>query len=289
MDERALLREVKEILGNDCCLDDCAIIPQGDQFLVATTDMLHRSSDFPPEMTGWQVGWMSIAVTLSDIAAMAARPKFLLLAVGLDDPARLREVMRGARDCAARYGAALVGGDLDHHQELTLVSTGVGTVDKDKITRRTGSKPGDLIAITGIPGQAQAALAGYRQYQSFLFEPHPLVEEGEALGRAGISAMIDTSDGLVLSLYDLLDANRCGFEIYRERIPHPKEVDDVTKAMEMALFGGGDFQLLFTCPEDRMPIPTVQYTVIGRAIQAHSVLLDGAPLEKRGYEHQWPD
>jgi thiamine-monophosphate kinase len=288
MDERDLLGEVMEVLGKDCCLDDCAVIPWGEGFLVATTDMLHRSTDFPEAMSDWQIGWMATAVTLSDIASMAAQPAFLLLAVGLDRPDRLREIMRGARDCAARYGTSLVGGDLDHHNELTLVSTGVGVVDREGIVRRSGSHPGDLIAVTGVPGRAQAALEGVRRHERCLFEPRPRVEEGRALGKAGVSAMIDTSDGIALSLYDLLAANPCGYEIHEGLVPLPEEVEDHGKALDMALFGGGDYQLLFTCPAERMPIQNVSYTVIGEAIPSHEVLIDGRPLGKRGYQHVWP-
>ena len=99
MDERALLQEVYTIIGKEHCLDDCAVIPCGEQLLVATTDMLHETTDFPAGMTDWQIGWMSAAVTLSDIASMGATPSILLLAVGLDDPSRLGEIIRGARDC----------------------------------------------------------------------------------------------------------------------------------------------------------------------------------------------
>ncbi len=287
MDERSLLAEVMEVLGRDCCLDDCAVIPWGDRFLVATTDMLHQTSDFPEAMSDWQVGWMASAVTLSDIASMAAKPVFLLLAVGLDRPERLRDIMRGARDCAARYGAKLVGGDLDHHRELTLVSTGVGTVGRDSIVRRSGSNPGDLIAVTGVPGRAQAALEGIRRHEPCLFEPRPLVEEGQVLGKAGITAMIDTSDGISLSLYDLLAANPFGYEIHAEKVPLPEEVEDHGKALDMALFGGGDYQLLFTCPSERMPVRNISSTVIGEVISTHEVLIDGRPLEMRGYQHFW--
>ena len=118
MDERALLSVVREVIGREQTLDDCAVMPFGESWLVATTDMLHMKTDFPREMSDWQIGWMSAAVSLSDIAAMGACPWFLLLATGLDRPERLRGILSGARDCCLRYGAGFVGGDLDHHDEL---------------------------------------------------------------------------------------------------------------------------------------------------------------------------
>ena len=85
MDDRELLESIIDLVG-DRARDDCAVIPMGDVFLVATTDMLHRKTDFPEGMTDWQCGWMAVSVTLSDIAAMGAAPQSILLAVGLDRP-----------------------------------------------------------------------------------------------------------------------------------------------------------------------------------------------------------
>jgi len=84
------------VVGKEKCHDDCAEFTCGTQVMVATTDMLHRSTDFVPGMTDWQAGWMSAAVTLSDIASMGAAPKYLLIAVGLDDYKSLEPVMQGA-------------------------------------------------------------------------------------------------------------------------------------------------------------------------------------------------
>ncbi len=223
MDERALKEVVREIVGTAQTLDDCAVFPCGGGFLVATTDMLHETTDFPRGMTDWQIGWMSAAVTLSDIAAMGARPAFLLLAVGLDKGERIREILLGAKACCDFCGAALAGGDLDAHQELTIVSSGIGFAEGGVVIRRRGAVPGDLICITGPLGRAQAALDGYRHYERYLLEPIPRVREGEHLASAGITSMMDISDGLVLSLYDLLDANECGYAIDSARLPLLKE------------------------------------------------------------------
>ena len=209
MDDRELLTVVMGIVGKENCLDDCAVVPCGDQLMVVTTDMLHRTTDFVEGMSDWQIGWMSAAVTLSDIASMGAEPKYLLIAVGLDTWQHLAGVMQGAQDCCTKFGAAIIGGDIDHHGELTVVTTGLGLVDKHHLVHRAGAQPGDLVCITGIPGQAQAWLDGYVQYEKALFEPQPRVKEGQHLGRAGASAMMDDSDGIALSLYDLVSVNEC--------------------------------------------------------------------------------
>ncbi|RXE57138.1 thiamine-monophosphate kinase [Methanoculleus taiwanensis] len=286
MDDRDLLTRVQAVIGHAQTLDDCAVLPHGGEYLVATTDMLHETTDFPCGMTGWQIGWMSVAVTLSDIAAMGASPTAVLLAVGLDDPERLLSIMEGANDCCTTYGAELAGGDLDAHRELTIVSTGLGHVAPEHLVRRKGARPGDVVAITGTLGEAQAALEGYGQHRQALLEPQPRLREGIALGRAGATAMMDISDGLALSLYDMVAANGCGFAIDTDRLPLPAGVPE-GEARELALHGGGDFELLFTCPKELLPVPDVEATIIGRVTAEPVVLASGRVLERRGYQHRW--
>lgn len=286
MDDRELLNVVMGIVGKEKCLDDCAEVPCGDQVMVVTTDMLHRTTDFVEGMSTWQMGWMSAAVTLSDIASMGAEPKYLLIAVGLDAWQDLAGVMQGAQDCCLTFGAAIIGGDIDRHGELTVVTTGFGLVDKSHIARRRGAQPGDLVCITGIPGQAQAYLDGYREYNKALFEPQPRVKAGQLLARGGVSAMMDDSDGVALSLYDLISVNDCGFSLDSAKLPVPSGIP-ADQARELALYGGGDYELIFTLPPHRHPVDGVAYTVIGSVTRKKAVLIDGIPVEKRGYQHRW--
>ena len=153
------------IVGRENCSDDCAVLPCGDQVMVITTDMLHRTTEFVPGMTDWQAGWMSAAVTLSDIASMGAAPKYLLIAVGLDDWKSLEGVMRGAKDCCTQFGAVIIGGDIDRHDELTVVTTGLGLVDGEFLVRRTGARLRRSHLYHRTPGQAQAWLDGYHQFE----------------------------------------------------------------------------------------------------------------------------
>ncbi|MDN7026143.1 thiamine-phosphate kinase [Methanoculleus sp. FWC-SCC1] len=286
MDDRDLLARVQAVIGREQTLDDCAVLPLGGEYLVATTDMLHETTDFPRGMTPWQMGWMAVAVTISDIAAMGADPRAVLLAIGLDDAERLLPIMEGAHDCCRAFGAELAGGDLDAHTELTIVSSGIGTVSPEHLVRRRGARPGDVVAVTGRLGEAQAALAGYDHLTLRLLEPQPRVAAGRALGRAGATAMMDISDGLALSLYDLQAAGGYGFAVDTRRLPLPAGVPE-KEGCEFALYGGGDFELLFTCPEDILPVPGVEAVVVGRVIEEPRVLADGAVLERRGYQHRW--
>jgi len=286
MDDRELLKTVMGIVGEENCRDDCAVIPCGDQAMVVTTDMLHKTTDFVDGMTDWQIGWMSAAVTLSDIASMGAAPKYVFTAVGLSRWEQLSGVMQGAQDCCRKYGAAVIGGDIDRHNELTIVTTGLGFTDWKHLVRRSGARPGDLVCVTGIPGQAQAWLDGYRQFEKALFEPQPRVEEGRKLALAGVTAMMDDSDGIALSLYDLFSVNSCGFSLDPALLPHLPGIP-ASQATELSLYGGGDYELIFTIPPDKYPVAGVPSTVIGKVIDEKQVISGGKPLEKRGYQHRW--
>jgi thiamine-monophosphate kinase len=287
VDDRDLLESIIDLVG-DRARDDCAVLPLGEIILVATTDMLHTKTDFLEGMTDWQCGWMAIAVTLSDIASMGAVPRYLLLAVGLDRPERLRPLMEGAKACCDRYHAELVGGDIDSHDELTLVSTGLGTVEPEHLVRRKGSRAGDLICVSGVLGRAQAAIEGYTRYRKVLFEPQPRVTEGQILGRSGATSMMDISDGLALSLHDLTLANPCGYRITSAMIPVIEDIP-YEKALELALYGGGDYELLFTIPGERLPLDGMTYHVIGHVVGEPGAFLNGIPLERRGYQHRWKE
>ena len=286
MDDRELLKTVMAIIGEENCRDDCAMLPCGDHVMVATTDMLHKTTDFVDGMTDWQIGWMSAAVTISDIASMGAAPKYVLIAVGLSRWEQLAGIMQGAQDCSKKFGAAIIGGDIDHHDELTVVTTGLGLVDRAHLVQRTGARPGDLVCITGSPGQAQAWLDGYKQFEKALFEPQPRVAEGQVLARGGVTAMMDDSDGIALSLYDLMSVNACGFSIDSEKLPLPPGIPEVPGAGTGAVRRRGLRADLHPAP-GTVPGAWRALQVIGRAIPEKAVLAEGKPVEKRGYQHRW--
>lgn len=286
MDERSLIRSLVPVLGAAATADDCATIRHGGEWLVLSTDMLHETTDFPVGMTDREIGWMAAAVTISDIAAMGARPVALLLATGLDRPERLAGITAGALECCRAYGCDLAGGDTDAHTELTIVSTGLGTAARP--VRRSGARPGDLICVTGYLGGAQAALSGHDRFWERLIAPRPRVAAGLALNGAGATAMMDISDGLALTLHDMLAVNECGVAVETGRLPLPVGVP-MDEGREFALYGGGDFELLFTIPPERFPVEGVDATAIGRVVAEHGVWADGAPLPARGYMHRWKE
>ena len=166
------------------------------------------------------------------------------------------------------------------------MTTGLGLVDRVHLVQRTGARPGDLVCITGTPGQAQAWLDGYKQFEKALFEPQPRVAEGQLLARGGVSAMMDDSDGIALSLYDLMSVNACGFSLDSDKLPLPAGIPGSPGAGTGTLRRRGLRVDLHPAPE-QYPVAGVPCTVIGKAIPEKAVLVDGKPVEKRGYQHRW--
>ncbi len=272
--------------------DDAAVIPFQGTNLVFTTDMLHRTTDFPPGASPHAIGWRGIAVSLSDLAAMGAHPLGVLLALGDPDlSARLVQgVLDGALACCAAVGTALIGGDIDRHSELTLVSSAVGEVPHPVL--RKGAGVGDAVCVTGALGRTQAALRLYEEGKNgqadALFAFPPRVEWGTLLAPHATS-MIDISDGLARSLHLLAQESGVGLSIEESRLPISPEAARIIPIEERRaaiLFGGEDYELLFTVPKDGLAAlpPGVRFSVIGE-VTPGEVLLDGQELPDRGYEH----
>ena len=309
--ERALVRLIAELIDCNAALcagvDDCAAIAFNDRYLVVTTDMLHKKTHFPREMTGYQVGWMAAAASLSDIAAMGAAPIGVTMAIGVPrdtDVEFVLDVVRGSNACCKRNETMLLGGDTDEHDELTLVGTAMGSVRKDKMLTRRGAAPGDVVCITGDLGLAAAGvrmlLEDKRVDESLreqalkkLFEPEPRIAYGQQLAESyAVTSLIDTSDGLSISLYELSKASACGFSIQSERLPisdAAKAVsDDLWDQLMLSVYRGGDYELLFTARRERLAHISVPYSVIGEVTTSEMRLEVGGigyELKAEGYEH----
>jgi len=284
------------------------VLEDGGDYLVVTTDMLHRTTDFPREMSGEDVGWMSVAVSLSDVASMGARPIGVVVAMGLPGDTAVDFIdglARGMRDCAKTYGTDIVGGDTDQHAELTLVTTALGRVKKDKLKLRSGARVGDLLCVTGYlgtPAAAYKALIEGREAPEKdkkvlierFFRPKPRVEEGMRLSNyKEVTAMMDVSDGLGKSVYELSNASKVGFLVDADRLPLLEATRRLAKSREelldMAVCFGGEFELLFTLdPSGLDKVKDVDFTVIGRTVEAGLTLDDRGsmkPITCKGYEH----
>ena len=288
--------------------DDCAVIDiSNEECLVVTTDMLHRTTDFPPQMSPWQIGWMAAAVNLSDVASMGARPVGILSALGFPantDVGFVEEIARGMADCAKACSTTVIGGDIDTHDELTITGTAIGRAKKSELLTRNGAQVGDKVCVTGYVGSAGAALraveTGTEVSDSILcalFEPIPQTDAAQKLaGSRAVTSMMDVSDGLAMSLHDLADAGKVGFKIYEDALPIADEVrafvGSTDGALELALYTGGDFGLLFTVRSDMVEAArgvcdlSVIGDVVGRGDGVIVELVGGLVevVNRKGYE-----
>ena len=309
--EKAMVRSIASMLSSSAPLgpgDDAAAIDFGDRYIVISTDMLWETTHFHPRMTWRQKGWMAAAVNLSDIAAMGAQPLGFLMAMGLPadlDENYVREMVQGAVDCCDSYGTDYLGGDTKECSELVLTGTSLGSTPKKGLLTRKGARHGDLLMMTGTAGLASAGLLALEhdvaseKAVKALFEPQPRIKEGTLLSSTGkVTSCMDTSDGLSMSLHELGEASGVSFEVSASDLPIDAEVRRIAKVtkqdpLEIALHGGGDYQLLFTIDpkglDDVLAVLGDDARVIGHCVEGKkNVLKRGrsvTELEPKGYEH----
>jgi thiamine-monophosphate kinase len=247
--------------------DDAALLrARAGEDLVATIDAVVEGVHFR-----WGVddpaalGWRALAASLSDLAAMGARPLGCLLALaapGALPLARLDGVLRGMLAAARDYGCPLAGGNVTRARETSLTVTALGAVRRGRALSRRGARAGDRILVTGALGGAALARAGAARGRGRVrHRPRPRLAAGLALGRLhGIGACIDVSDGLEADLAHLLDA--AGRPLHAEldpaRVPVPRGLRRACARLgldpaALALGGGEDYELLFTARPAALP------------------------------------
>jgi thiamine-monophosphate kinase len=237
--------------------DDAAVVRPGSGDVVLTTDALVEGSHFERSLTSARdLGYKSVQVNVSDVAAMAGSPRYALCALTLSDevdPSWTMELLGGMREACAEHGARLVGGNLARGSEVTVAVTVMGEVAPGRAVRRSGARVGDRVVVTGSLGAAAAGLRASRrgapwssdERDAILRYARPTARVGEAavLAQRGARAMIDVSDGLALDLSRLCEASGAGARIDLDAVPvHP------AATLDDALGGGEDYALLATLP-----------------------------------------
>ncbi|MFB3738799.1 MAG: thiamine-phosphate kinase [Candidatus Velamenicoccus archaeovorus] len=251
--------------------DDAAVVAAGSGSTVLTTDMLiegvhfERSSISPREL-----GAKSIVVNVSDVAAMAGSPRYALASIGVSDDVDAKwvvELAGGMRAACDEYALSLVGGDTNRAGTVVISVTVVGEVASGRAVTRSGARPGDLVVVTGSLGAAAGGLALSRRpageaaralsapwgraLLDALVRPVARVGEGQTLGQAGATAMMDLSDGLAKDLSRLCAESGVGVRLDLASIPVAAPLREGAAALgvdplELALSGGEDYELLAT-------------------------------------------
>lgn len=238
--------------------DDCAVLPIGkDESLVFTADMLVEGVHFLRHATSAaELGRKSLAVNLSDVASMGARPVATLLSLSLPADATgewAEEFMQGYHSLSEAFGVALIGGDTTSSKNgVTINVTAIGRAPSVNLKRRSAAQAGDIIFTAGELGASGAGLrdilAGRLDTPLAAIHraPRPQVAEGIWLGaRPEVHAMMDISDGIASDLRHILERSDQGAEVDLEQIPVAPGAD-----LRTAVCAGEDYKLLFTASAD---------------------------------------
>ncbi len=302
--------------------DDAAVVEPGTGEQVLTTDMLVEGVHFDRRLVSARdLGYKAIVVNVSDVAAMAASPRYALVGLALTaevEASWVIELYGGMRTACDEYALTLVGGDLDRAEEVVVAVMVVGEVAPGRAVRRSGARVGDRLVVTGSLGAAAGGLALSRSHPSRLGEalgsewgrrlldahrrPVARVGEAQTLAQAGATAMIDLSDGLAKDLSRLCAESGVGARVDLASVPVAEALGPAERALgvvplELALSGGEDYELLATLDASavdgaRLELHDrygVTITDIGAIIEEGLIAVDPdgreSPLEPKGWDH----
>lgn len=285
--------------------DDAGAIKIGEEWLVATNDMLVGTTDVPEIMTPEQVGFKVVTMNVSDLAAMGAKPLGFLFSLGVPrnfDMEYLERVAKGIARASTFYNIPILSADTN--EACDLIIDGIALGKTERLLLRSNAKPGDLVCVTGDIGRALAGLKMYFEnlnigeriqkvlYEKFL-KPKARIREGQILSKYA-NAAIDISDGMSKELHLIAEMSDVRIVIDSEKLPIRREVFEVAEILaldpiEIALASGEEFELIFTIPEEHLSKIDFDFTVIGKVEKGEGVYLKRKnKLEKMpilGWEH----
>jgi thiamine-monophosphate kinase len=277
-------------IGDDAAVLQSRVTGRGSRvYTLITTDALIENVHF--KRTGlsfFALGQKALAANISDIAAMGGWPTHALVTVGLPESLsveKIEEFYRGLNSLAKKYKIDIVGGDtVASPKELVISITLLGEVETKNLLLRSSAKPGDFICVTGKFGGPAS-----QGYDPRLGTRDTRLKEARSIAKARLAtAMIDSSDGLVRSVLELCKASKVGARIFEDCVPVAKGA-----TLEQALYGGEEYELVFTVPKSKVPSPKskVKMAIVGEIVGAKQgvKLVDKhdkiKPLKSGGYEH----
>ncbi len=303
----------KQVPDNSIVLgigDDAAVINiPADKQLVVSTDTLVSNIHFHPTDKAEDIGYKTLAVNLSDMAAMGAEPKWVSMSLTLPEINQnwLKAFSEGFFELANEHSLTLIGGDLCRGS-LSVSIHIQGLVSKNKYVTRSGARVGDNIYVTGTLGDAAAALklmhggessSDHQYLKNRLLRPTARVEAGLQL--AGfVKSMIDLSDGLIQDLSHIIRGSAVGAEIFVDQIPLSESIKKLfayEEALSLALNAGDDYELCFTAPEETGNFISKLFESLNCPVSKIGIISDGNEiklikngdpdfkLKSSGYQH----
>ena len=290
---------VRYIIANskDITPDDTAVTELTDSNLISTCDMLIQSRHFPENMSYFDMGFKSVTVNVSDLAAMGAEPLGFLLSIAIPkdlDVDSFKQIIEGVLSACNYYSIPLIGGDTNEAYEIIISGTALGLAESPLM--KDTYEIGDLIAVTGDIG---LAALGFELetldnvYTKHSLKPEAKIKEGLILKDFATSAT-DITDGLASELYEI-KRDGFGFMIYEEFLGITDEYKEISEKLnldylDLILHVGEDFELLFTISKDNLEKLPIDVKVIGEVTDSDVVELtleNGfvEEIKNRGYEH----
>ena len=274
--ELGLLERIKPYLDPSAGGDDAAVIPDGNGYLVASTDMYVEGVHFD---LGWMspedAGWRSLALALGDLAAKGAEPEWALVSLAVPDRWGVQHVTalyEGMQGLTAQHRFAIAGGDLSAIDGPAVINlTVVGRAAKHPLPR-SSAKAGWTVAVTGPLGRAAVALRERRPYRLL-----PRIEEGRRLNALGLCCG-DISDGLVREMEKFAAMSGVGSIVEAASVPVAEGA-----SVDEALTSGEEAELVCVGPEP--VIRGAGLTIVGRMTAEREVIVVGSELETTGYDH----
>ena len=281
--------------SKDIIADDTAITKFSDTNLISTCDMLIASKHFPSEMSYFQMGFKSVTVNVSDLAAMGADPLGFLLSIALPkdlEVEHFKEIINGVISACNYYNIPLIGGDTNEASEIIISGTALGLCDSPLM--KNTAKEGDLLCITGDIGLAALGfnLNEDNIYTDKSLNPLARLMEGKIIKDAGATSATDITDGLASELYEM-KKDSLGFMIHEDKLEISDEFKEISSKlgldyMDLILHVGEDFELVFTI--DNVDDLGIDFKVIGEVNNSNKIQItlsngEVKEIENRGYNH----
>jgi thiamine-monophosphate kinase len=282
--------------------DDCAVFGIGDRSWVAASDMLVAGRHFKEWAAPADVGYKAVAVNVSDVAAMGATPRFVLVSGAAPEPGTVLDVFEGVAEACRAFGAYPLGGDTTGAESLTVDVAILGELENAPVLR-SGARPGHLLAVTGELGASAAGLLaleggmeGFGRLKERHLRPRPRVEVGTSAAGLGVGAMIDLSDGIASDVRRICERSAVGCDVDLALLPVSKDTRELAASLgrdaeALAATGGEDYELLISAEErvieELTKAADVPVTVVGEIKDRGVVFRRGGEVVEglSGWDH----
>lgn len=307
--ERNIIDEIFSALSISQEKDDCAVLRNGRDFLLLSTDIIRQSTHIPEGADPSLIGSFVANINLSDIAAMAGIPRGMLVSYLINpdsDDAYLRKIAESIDKELKKHGAEVLGGDTKEGDELVISGAIIGSQTGKLLRRRSDIRKHHIIGITNSLGRSAAGYifnrSGYRKDLGtrMMLDVHARVREAQIMSEHGAKFMMDLSDGLFASMFQMKHDYGIGFKIVEDEIKFDRNVRKAAEisglsSTEIACSFGGDYELFFSIENSSyrdfisaMESEKISVSFIGEAWNGDNIIFNGkewSSVRNRGYEH----